>query len=241
MSDPKKLNGLYANDEVTVYECYDSMWEFENLWNTTVEKYARHVESYLKDQMWGASMVGKNRLIWLNSDFIMHGIVDLFGLQDTLKEILMKGTKNSIPEFCIAVNNEVVDNICTTCRTYIDTCRHHQLRMDTQFMATMGAIEARTKLGDVALFEDGIPLYWNNPGFVDILIRSNCTENKLDGEVVSFYHNNDARKIVMMFLMTNSRKDSSNVISIIKKDLILSILKISFPFLEFYSKCQISA
>lgn len=241
MSNSKTLNGLYANDEVIVYECYDSMLEFKDLWNTTVEKYARHVESYLKDQMWGASMVGKNRLVWLNSDFIMHGIVDLYGLQDKLKEILMHGTKNSIPEFCIAVNNEVVDNICTTCRTYIDTCRHHELRMDTQFMATMGAIEARTKLGEVVLFDDGIPFYWNNPGFVDILIRSNCTENKLDGEIVSFYHNNDARKIAMMFLKTNLRKSSSNVIAILEKDLVISILKISFPSLQFYLKRQISA
>lgn len=205
--------------------CFTSIEEFRARWHACVYEYCNCLEVHLRTKMLDTYVWGALRLVWLTPDTLLHGAFDLESIKDQLEGSLHKATDGKGLQWCSKVNQEVMEDVCLTCQTYISATRHHQNSIDVNFMTNLACLEARTKLGSLNLAFDGMPLYWQHFGAIDDLIRENCVTNVVKNEIVAFYTKKERDDIVRDLLMANRRENSACTLSTLDVELVESILK----------------
>lgn len=165
---------------------FASVSEFAAVWERLLREYSNLVRDELMSQVQGEAVTGLRRLVWTQYDLMAHGMTDMSVIRHKGLPLLLEVTRGSGIAWCVRINESVIDGVATTCRTYMDAMRHHQHEPDVGFMTSCCEIEARTRLGGMALCADGLPIYRQHFGAIQDIIDTSMKIVLLDEEIVQF-------------------------------------------------------
>ena len=165
---------------------FSSTADFMARWQTLLNEYSALVHRALMQQVEGGAVRGMRRLVWTQYDLLLHGMADLALVRRRGLPLLLQATGGAGVAWCTRANEAVIDAVTTASRTYMDTMRHHEVEPDVHFLVSCCEIEARSRLGGVALCADGLPIYTVHAGIVQELIDSSFLVLRVAGEVVLF-------------------------------------------------------
>ena len=202
--------------------------EFMHLWNTTAKFVAEEIARRLQSQLSQANLTGNTRLVWLDMDMILFGIPNLDNINEFLEVEIYKALKGTNLAWCKKSTKKLLEFICSTSKTYIDTIRNHAVVIDQNFYANLIYNDIIARMGNVCITQDQVPFIFNYESLAYKIFHKNFNFNYVDDEVSSCWSAFQRQQLCLL-LLANSRFCQNNNMKEIKclnDDIISHILKV---------------
>ena len=197
--------------------------EFEDKWNGMVRRIAAEVADNLRRQLTQASLVGNNRLVWLDMDMITFGIPNVSLISKRTLSLLTEVVGLHNKEWCDYVNEELLENVCDVSRLYFDTTRHHSVQADNNFYVNIIEVEIMKRLGTLSILHNGLPFIWRSNCVLQRVFDCNFVSNVVSESIASYWSLSQESEIYCMILC-QVRHQRQGLFSL-KEEILLFILQ----------------
>lgn len=120
------------------YVPYESALDFKAEWDRCIWAYVAMLHRLLDEfeQEYPAGHTPR-KLIWTRFDLLMLGLCDFREVLERGLPLLELATKHKSTQWCILINEHLRTRVCTACRVYVQSVRHHRTNPDMWFLRSL--------------------------------------------------------------------------------------------------------